>query len=213
MATFATVAFDQHPLRVYFAPVLPTFERYTDKAKRAIYFARNEANHRDSESITPEHILAGLTWESESTFAGIAPLNDLTITLRAQMGLPHLPTTSFPYLRDREIALNDGGKMALAYAVEEANRDWQYWIDCEHLLRGLLRFANPAKGALEQAGISLGSVRSGSRLHRRSHPSRPTPKWGYLKLGMNRSRPVLVWLAFLGLFLTFLILVRLIAPS
>jgi ATP-dependent Clp protease ATP-binding subunit ClpA len=182
---------------VYFAAVLSTFERYTDAAKRAIYFARLEANHRDVDSIMPEHILAGLTWESDSTFAGIAPLKELAVTLRAQMELPHLPSTSFPYLRDRNIPLNDGAKMTLAYAVEEANRDRQYWLDCNHLLRGLLRFRNRASDVLEQSAINLGSVRSAAKLRRREHPANPAPKWGYLMLAIDRSRPLLFWLVIL----------------
>jgi len=120
-------------LRKYFSPVLSTFDRYTDEAKRAIFFGRLEANHCDGDSITPDHILAGLMWESDSTLAGVASLKELTVELRAQMELPHLPSTSFRYLRDRATPLNEGGKKALAYAVAEANRDWRYWIDCDHL--------------------------------------------------------------------------------
>jgi hypothetical protein len=197
---------------VYFSVVLSTFERYTDAAKRAIYFARLEANHRDADSITPEHVLAGLTWESDSTFAGIAPLKELAVTLRAQMALPHLPSTSFPYLRERNIPLNDGAKMTLAYAVEEANRDRQYWLDCNHLLRGLLRFRNGASDALEESAINLGSVRSAVKLHRREHPANPAPKWGYLKLAIGRSRPLLVWLVLLIAILAVVLLVWLRGP-
>jgi ATP-dependent Clp protease ATP-binding subunit ClpA len=197
---------------VYFASVLSTYDRYTDAAKRAIYFARLEANHRDADSIKPEHILAGLTWESDSTLAGIAPLKELTVTLRAQMELPHLPSTSLPYLRDRNIPLNDGGKITLAYAVEEVNRDKQYWIDCNHLLRGLLRFPNGAREALEQSGINLGSVRSAAELHRRKHPANPAPKWGYAKLAIDRRRPLLVWLALLVAILAVVLLLQLRGP-
>jgi ATP-dependent Clp protease ATP-binding subunit ClpA len=171
--------------------VLSTFDRYTEEAKRAIFFARLEANHCDADSITPEHILAGLTWESDSTLAGVAPLKELTVALRAQMELPHLPSTSFRYLRDRATPLNEGGKKALAYAVAEANRDWQYWIDCDHLLRGLLRFPSRASDALGQAGINLSSVRSAANRCRRKHPSNPAPGWGYLKLAIDRSRRLL----------------------
>ena len=53
-----TVEFAIDADRVYFALVLSTFERYTDAAKRVIYFARLEANHRDADHITTEHILA-----------------------------------------------------------------------------------------------------------------------------------------------------------
>jgi hypothetical protein len=201
-----------HETHVYFAGVLSTFVRYTDAAKRVIYFARLEANHRDADSITPEHILAGLTWESDSTLADIAPLKELTVNLRARTEIPHFPSTSFPYLRDRDIPLNDTGKITLAYAVQEANRDGQYWLDCHHLLRGLLRFSNGAAGALHEVGIDLKSVRAGAKLHRRRHPSMPVPKWGYLKLFIDRSGSLLIWLVLLLLALVIVLVVKIRGP-
>jgi hypothetical protein len=63
------------------------------------FLARLEAKHCDADSITPDHIPAGLTWESDSTLAGVAPLKELTVALRAQIELPHLPNTFFRYLR------------------------------------------------------------------------------------------------------------------
>ncbi len=188
------------------------FERYTDAAKRAIFFARLEANHRDADWITPEHLLAGLTWESESTFVGIAPLKELAVTLRAHMGMPHLPTTSIPYLRERDIPLDQGGKKVLAYAAAEANRDRQYWIDCDHLLRGLLRFPNRAFEALQQAGIDVGSIRSAANLRRREHAPIPAPRWGYVKIAIDRSRPLLVWLTIVAIILALVLVLRLRGP-
>jgi hypothetical protein len=105
-----------------------------------------------------------------------------------------------------------GAKITLAYSVEEVNRDRQYWIDCNHLLRGLLKFPNGACEALEQSGINLGSVRSAAKLHRRKHPANPAPKWGYLKLAIDRSRPLLVWLALVVAILAVVLLVRLRGP-
>lgn len=188
--------------------MLSTFGRYTDAAKRVIYFARLEANHRNADSITPEHILAGLTWESDSTLVGIAPLKEVTLTLRSKTDLPHLPSTSFPYLRDRNIPLSDGAKITLAYAVQEADHDWQYWLDCNHLLRGLLRFPNPASDALQQEGIKLNSVRSAVRVQRRTTLPKPAPKWGYLKLALHRGRHLLMWLVFLLAILAVALLVK-----
>ena len=197
---------------MYFALVLSTFERFTDSAKRAIYFARLEANHQDADQITTEHILAGLSWESDSTLAGIAPLKEFTVALRAQAELPHLPSTAFPYLRKRDVPLDNGAKMTLAYAVEEANRDWQYWLDCHHLLRGLLRFPNAACSALQQVGIDLKSVRTAAKRQRRRHPSDPAPKWGYTKLVIQRSGPLLVWLGLLLLSLAIILVVKMRSP-
>lgn len=184
------------------------FERYTDAAKRAIFLARLEANHRDADAITPEHILVGLTWESESRFASIAPLKELAVTLRAHMEIPHLPSTSFPYLRDRDIPLNDSGKIALAYAVEEANRDREYWIDCDHLLRALLRFPNGACEALKSVGITLPAIRAAAKVSRQKYPSNQAPTWGYLKIALDRYR-LLVWSVALIAILAFFVFLRL----
>ncbi len=188
------------------------FERYTDAAKRAIFFARVEANHRNADCISPEYMLAGVIRETASTFADIAPLKELAVSLRAHMEMPHLPSTSLPYLRERDIPLDDGGKKVIAYAALEANRDRQYWIDCDHLLRGMLRFPNKASDALQQAGIALRSIRSAANLRRRNHPSAPAPRWGYAKIAIDRSRPWLVWLAVLVLILAFVLLLRLRGP-
>jgi len=193
----STVGVASGELHLYFAGVVSTFERYTDGAKRAIYYARLEANHLNADAIAPEHILAGLSWESDSTLSGIAPLKELAISLRAHLELPHLPSTSHPYLRDRDIPLTQEGKKVLAYAVMEADRRRDYWIDCDHLLRGLLRFPNVTSHVLEETGINLSSVRSASELRSQKHPRTPAPKWGYLKLGISRNRSLLAWLAFL----------------
>jgi hypothetical protein len=86
--------------RVYFALVLSTFDRYTDAAKRVIYFAHLEANHRDADHIGTEHILAGLSWESDSTLAEIDAdiaylvLNDLFTDTNSHFGVPGVPDWS-----------------------------------------------------------------------------------------------------------------------
>lgn len=174
---------------MYFARVLSTFARFTDAAKRAIYFALLEANHCDAAAITPEHILAGLTWESDSTLKGIAELKEIGSRLSAQMEFRLLPETSHTRLRDRTIPLSQDTKKVLAYAVMEADRGWGYWIDCDHLLLGIMRFPNGACHALEEAGISLAAVRSASKRRKQEHPASPPPKWGRLKLGISRIRP------------------------
>ncbi|MGC1156777.1 MAG: Clp protease N-terminal domain-containing protein, partial [Acidobacteriaceae bacterium] len=171
------------------------FERYTESAKRVVFFARIEANHHDDPAISAEHLLLGLTWEAKSGLATFVPLKDLAIDLRARMGIPHLPSTSHPYLRDRTIPLDNVAKLALAYAAEEADRDRQYWIDCDHLLRGLLRFPNEATKALTQSGVMLTGVRDAAKEFRRRVSPQPAPKWGWLRLMWRRYGYIVVFLA------------------
>lgn len=171
------------------------FERYTESARRVIFYARTEANHRDEAAIGPQDILLGLTWETKSGLTDLYPLKDLAVDLRARMGIPHLPSTAHPYLRVRDIPLDMAGKRALAHAAEEADRDWQYWIDCDHLLRGLLRFPNQAKDALTQSGITLAAVRKTVRGQRELLPRAPGPKWGREKLLWRRYGYVVVFFA------------------
>jgi ATP-dependent Clp protease ATP-binding subunit ClpA len=161
------------------------FERYTDAAKRVIYYSRIEANHRDDPAISAEHLLLGLTWETKSSRDYVFPLRDFAVDLRALMAIPHFPSTSHPYLRDRNIPLDAIGKLVLVYGAEEADRDGQYWIDCDHLLRGLLRFPNRAAEALTQSGITLAAVRKAAGEFRRL-PQKPAPKWGRLRLVVRR---------------------------
>jgi hypothetical protein len=156
------------------------FERYGDGAKRAIFFAHIEAVHRREESISVGDLLVGLTRDGESRACKIAPLKEQAVVLRPLVGIPHLPSTSLPYQRGPDIPLDDDAKKAVAYAAEEADRDQQYWIDSDHLLRGVLRFSNNAAEALLSANVHLDSLRSASAQNRMEFPSAPAPKWAGL---------------------------------
>lgn len=186
------------------------FERYTEAARRVIFYARIEANHRDDTAISAEHLLLGLTWEMRSSLADMIPLNDLAVDLRAGMGVPHLPITAHPYLRDRTIPLDAAAKKALAYGAKEADRDNQYWIECDHLLRGLLRFPNEAAEALGESGITLQGVRTPAKECRRRNPQRPAPKWAWFKLVLWRWRPFLRRFGYVLVFLALMILIGLL---
>lgn len=163
------------------------FERYTDPAKRIIFFARLEANHRLEDHITPKDILAGLAWESGSRAMRIAPLKENAVLFRSLVGIPHLPISSTPYLEiTRDIPLDKDAKMVLAYAASEADRDKEYWVDSDHLLRGLLRIKNPAATALKSIGLDLKTLRTESRNDRNALPPISAPEWARLGLTWNK---------------------------
>jgi ATP-dependent Clp protease ATP-binding subunit ClpA len=153
------------------------FERYTDAARRAVYFSRLEAVHRQQPTITTSDLLVGLTWEDGTRADKVANLRERAIAIRRELGIPHLPTTSLPYTSEKQIPLNDSCKKAIAKASEEADADGEFWIDCDHILRSLMAFPNGANAALTAVGLSLAEVRLLSGASRAVFPSQPKPYW------------------------------------
>jgi hypothetical protein len=102
-------------------------------------------------------------------------LKDKLIDVCTLLGIPHRPCTEIPYKTKLEIPLDQDSKKVLAYATKEAGRDWQYWIDTDHLLRGILRFPNQASKALESISLDLTSARAASKRHRAEFPPERTP--------------------------------------
>lgn len=172
------------------------FQRYTEQARRAIYFARHEAQMRREAPISASHLLVGLTWDSDTRAERVAGLRTRAVEFHAIAGLAHFPTTASPYSSKTQIALDDDSKKTLAYAAEEAERDRQFWIDTDHLLRGMLRFPNSIGEALTNAGFELKQLRVASEQDRRENPPKSTPKWPVINLVWERykcfSLPVLL---------------------
>jgi ATP-dependent Clp protease ATP-binding subunit ClpA len=111
------------------------FERYTENARKAIFFAWEEASRFGSSSIESEHLLLGITRSSELELREILKLKDLESTLRAELAATaQLATTS-----KRDLPLSNPSKRILAYAAEEAMRLNSPAIGCGHLLLGILR--------------------------------------------------------------------------
>jgi len=184
------------------------FRRFTDEAKRAIYFAHIEAMHRHQIAISPKDLLVGLTWDQKSRASQAASLKEHAVTLRASLGIPHLPSTSLPYRRDGAIPLDSGAKKVVALAAEEADRDRQYWVDSDHLLRGLLAFENAAGEALAHLGVNLESIRLTSIADRIQHPPEPTPRFGRAILWTTRHRLALLPLMLLAFLLALVVMLR-----
>ena len=151
------------------------FERYTDSAKRAIYFARGEAVHRGIALITPDHLLLGLTWDADTRADRIAGLKGKAVLLRAAAGIPHLPITSISYKDKRDVPLSTESKGVLAYAAMEADEERLFSLDTDHLPRGLLRERTATSLAIEGLGISLPELRMYAARDRTEIPSQRPP--------------------------------------
>jgi ATP-dependent Clp protease ATP-binding subunit ClpC len=150
------------------------FERYTEQARRAIFFARFEALHQPADKISTVHLLIGLTRDAGSRADAVGSLKENSSKLRTELGIPYPKSTTLPLVSEQNIPLNDNSKMVLAYATQEAELDKEYWIDTDHLLRGILRFPNEASDALQSISLDLAKTRTASKRHRAEYPPKKT---------------------------------------
>ncbi|HEX8709716.1 MAG TPA: ATP-dependent Clp protease ATP-binding subunit, partial [Pyrinomonadaceae bacterium] len=135
------------------------FERYTEKARRVIFFARYEASQFGAPAIEPEHLLLGLMREDKTLTGRFFP--------RAQVSIEAIrkEIEGRTLLREKistsvELPLAPETKRVLAYAHEESDRLQHRHIGTEHLLLGLLREdRSMAAEILYERGLRLNAVR------------------------------------------------------
>lgn len=142
------------------------FERYTEQARRAIFFAHSEAVHRRAPIISTAHLFLGIASEEDSRSAVAGSLKEHIVTICALLQLPHRPCSDVPYLHHIDLHLDQDAKRTLACAAIESDPDGRKIIDTDHLLRGLLCFSNEASRALNSVSIHLADIRAASiRFH------------------------------------------------
>ena len=135
------------------------FERYTEKARRVIFFGRYEASEFGTPAIEPEHLLLGLLREEKDLLGtlGNKPLvSPEFIRKEIESHIPKGKRISTAV----EIPLALATQRVLANAHEESDRLNHKHIGTEHIVLGLLREEQslPAR-LLADAGLSLESVR------------------------------------------------------
>lgn len=131
------------------------FERYTEKARRIIFFGRYEASEFGCELIEADCLLLGIARENPELCMrwlamsytqlreSIAELYPRKKSISARLDLP----------------LSNASKRVLAYAAEEADRLGDRHIGSEHLFLGLLREGGTASEILKARNEDLKSVR------------------------------------------------------
>jgi ketosteroid isomerase-like protein len=113
------------------------FERYTEKARRVIFFARYEASQYGSAVIASEHILLGLLREDRTIMRRFAGFIQLGPEIRPE--IENLIKRSKPFSTSVEVPLSDESKQILNFAGEEADRLSHRHIGTEHILLAILR--------------------------------------------------------------------------
>jgi ATP-dependent Clp protease ATP-binding subunit ClpC len=114
------------------------FDRYTEKARRVVFFAKHEATVLGSPYIETEHLLLGILREDTTLADQFFPENASVDSIRKQVETNSSRRKQrVPANADRP--LSDEAKRSLAFATEEADRLGDKHIGTEHLFLGVLR--------------------------------------------------------------------------
>jgi ATP-dependent Clp protease ATP-binding subunit ClpC len=135
------------------------FERFTDRARKVMALANQEAQRFNHEYIGTEHILLGLVKEGSGVGANV--LKNLDIDLRkVRLEVEKLVKDGPPTVTMGKLPQTPRTKMVIEFAIEEARNLNHRYIGTEHKLLGLLRETDGvAAKVLMNLGVKLKEVR------------------------------------------------------
>ena len=135
------------------------FDKFSERARRVLSLAQEEAQRFNHNYIGTEHILLGLVRETEGVAARV--LSSLEVDLSKVRSAVEFIIGRGEKPAQGEIGLTPRAKKVVELAVDEARRMNHTYIGTEHLLIGLLREGEGvAAGVLESLGVTLDKVRA-----------------------------------------------------
>ncbi|MBI4494331.1 MAG: NDP-hexose 4-ketoreductase, partial [Chloroflexi bacterium] len=135
------------------------FDKFTERARKVLQLAQEEAQRFNHNYIGTEHLLLGLVREGEGVAAKVlanlgVELNKVRSAVEFIIGRGDRTVTG-------DIGLTPRAKKVIELSVDEARRLNHHYIGTEHLLLGLVREGEGiAAGVLESLGVSLEKVRA-----------------------------------------------------
>ena len=135
------------------------FEKFSERARKVLTFAQEEAQHLNHSYIGTEHILLGLLREEEGVAAKVLTnlgvgLNKVRASVEFIIGRGEKPSAG-------ETGLTPRARRVIELAIDEARYLGHSYIGTEHLLLGLLREGEGiAAGVLDSFGITLDRART-----------------------------------------------------
>ena len=135
------------------------FEKFSERARKVLSLAQEEAQRFNHNYIGTEHVLLGLTRVNEGTATKV--LAGLGVDMeKVKSAVEYIIGEGDPSSTG-DIGLTPRAKKVIELAVDEARRMTHQYIGTEHLLVGLLREGEGvAAGVLESLGVNLEQVRS-----------------------------------------------------
>src|SRR5262245_39802304 len=135
------------------------FDRFTERARKVMTLARQEAQKLNNDYIGTEHILLGLVQEGSGVAAQV--LKNLDVDLKKVRGeVERLVEPGTGPVQGNQLPFTPRAKRVLELAMEEAQTLGHNYIGTEHLLLGLIRESDgPAAHVLQNLGVKPEDVR------------------------------------------------------
>ncbi len=135
------------------------FDKFTERARRVLTLAQEEAQRFGHNYIGTEHLLLGLVREGDGVAAKV--LSNLGVELNKVRSAVEFIIGRGDRKSSGEIGLTPRAKKVIELAVDEARRLGHSYIGTEHVLLGLVREGEGiAAGVLESLGVNLERVRA-----------------------------------------------------
>src|SRR5438876_9247770 len=135
------------------------FDKFTERARKVLSLAQEEAQRFQHTYIGTEHLLLGIVRENEGVTAKV--LSNLGVDLNKVRNAVEASIGRGDRIVLGEIGLTPRAKKVIELAVDEARRLNHHYIGTEHLLLGLVREGEGiAAGVLENLGVNLEKVRT-----------------------------------------------------
>jgi ATP-dependent Clp protease ATP-binding subunit ClpC len=148
-------------------------ERFTQRARRVLSLAQEEAERLQHNHIGTEHLLLGLMREDGGVAGRV--LRELGLEQRRVEELVERMTRATTRPANSQLDLSPGTKRVLELAVDEARRMGHHYIGTEHLLLGLVRQSEGvAIDVLRRLGVSPEEVRRQTRRVLQESPVQPS---------------------------------------
>src|SRR5689334_1865553 len=150
---------DEGPAKTVGRQEMDMFERFTDRARKVMALANQEAQRFNHEYIGTEHILLGLVKEGSGVGANV--LKNLDVDLRkVRLEVEKLVKSGPDMVTMGKLPQTPRAKKVIEYAIEEARSLNHNYVGTEHLLLGLLReHDGVAAQVLMNLGLKLEEVR------------------------------------------------------
>src|SRR5574339_513343 len=160
-------------------------ERFTQRARRVLSLAHQEAEQSRNNNIGTEHLLLGLM-DEEGGVAGRV-LRELGMTSDRVREVIRRVTTSSSSFDPNRVELAAETQQVLEHAVDEARRLGHHYIGTEHILLGLVRVDSTAMEVLRRLGVTAEQIRRQTRRVLNESASSPTPAGSSLARGSSSA--------------------------